>query len=190
VAAEKPEDPVTDSTLDTAHLVELGRMTVAAAAIEYHMAGIAAALVSPDTTEVGHLVVRRVSFSQLAEMSLKILPNRLTDDSPAAALAQPITAWIASAQKVMQWRNRLLHAVWMIYAPQQTATVLRRNGETEDIPIAKLQGYVEEGEEVARRGGELWEDLIYRYGHLDALIEATRAMDPEWWDAQGRESPD
>jgi hypothetical protein len=65
----------------------------------------------------------------------------------------------------MQWRNRLLHATWMIYARQRTATVLRRGGETEDIPIDKLRRYVVDAEEVADRGGTCqvkWHKMIYR----------------------------
>lgn len=170
--------------LATAHLTEIGKLTVLTAQIEYHLAGITAMLISPTVSEVGYKVVGKQHFATLATLAKRVLPEQLTQDSPAADLSEPITAWIGDAERIMNWRNQLLHAVWMIYAEQQTATVLRRAGDTEDVPLSKLLSYVTDAEGVSARGRYLWLELTARYGHFDSLIEATKAMDPEWWAGQ------
>lgn len=166
---------------DDALLTEIGQLAVITGIIDGHLAGIAAVLVSPRITEIGYAVVgERTHFKQLTSLTKKIIAYQLSaDDSPATDLLNPIATWIGDAERVMNHRNRLLHAVWMISVRHQ-ATVLRRSGETEDVNLEKVRRYVADGEEVASRGGNLWETLIYRYGHLDALIEATKAMDPDW----------
>lgn len=173
-----------EPSLDVAHLVEVGKLTVQTAQIEYHLVGITAALVSPENTEIGMTVVGKQHFGVLASLAKRTLPARLGPTSPAADLAQPITAWISAAEEVMNRRNQLLHAIWMINAPRQTATVLRRNGETEDLPIERLRRDVAYAEPVAWQGGDLWQELSARFGHFGALIEATKAMDPDWWAEQ------
>jgi hypothetical protein len=175
------EQPV----IDNAHLLEIGRLAVAAGRIEATLVYIAEVLVSPDVPSIGSTIVGKQQFSSVAKLAKGILKDRLgTEASPASYLLDPVTSWIADAGRIMEWRNRLLHATWMIYAAQRTATVLRRGGETEDIPIDKLRRYVVDAEEVADRGGQLWEQLLYRYGHLDGLIQATKAMDPTWLDEE------
>jgi hypothetical protein len=87
-------------------------------------------LISPTVSEVGYKIVGKQHFTILANFAKRVLPEQLTQDSPAADLNEPITAWIGEAERIMNWRNQLLHAVWMIYAEQQTATVLRRAGDT------------------------------------------------------------
>jgi hypothetical protein len=47
----------------------------------------------------------------------------------------------------------------------------RKDDAPKDVSITTLGNYVDEADEAAQRGGQLWEDLIFRYGYLDALIE-------------------
>ena len=168
--------------LGTTHLAEIGKLTVLTAQIEAHVVSVTAMLVSPDITEIGHAVAGKQHFFPLLQLAKQVLPLRLGADTPAADLAEPLLQWFTDAQRVMHWRNQLLHAIWMIYAEQQTALVLRRSGETEDVSLAKLCRYTADAEQVARQGGNLWLELTARYGHFDALIEATKAMDPNWSD--------
>jgi hypothetical protein len=173
------------SVIDDAHLVAIGRLAVAAGQIEANLVYITELLVAPDVPSIGSAIVGKQQFSSVAKLAKSMLGERLgAAASPAPDLLEPIKSWITDASRIMEWRNRLLHATWMIYAPQHSATVLRRGGETEDIPIDKLVRYVADAEEIAHRGGGLWEELLYRFGHLDALIDATKAMDPNWFDGE------
>jgi len=94
-----------EPSLDVAHLVEVGKLTVQTAQIEYHLVGITATLVSPENTEIGMTVVGKQHFAVLASLAKRTLPARLGPTSPAADLAQPITAWISDAEEVMNRRN-------------------------------------------------------------------------------------
>ncbi|GAA3624365.1 hypothetical protein GCM10022223_46780 [Kineosporia mesophila] len=170
------------SDSENIHLSEIGRLAILAGSIERHMADLTALLVSPDSSEVGYTVVKRQQFSGLAQLANQVLINRLKNpDSRYFDLLDPISKWITDARKVMQWRNQLLHATWMFYPISSQALILRRGGETEDISIEKIRGYVAIAEKVDLRGGKLWEEFLDRCGHLDALIEATKRIDPDWF---------
>jgi hypothetical protein len=54
--------------LATAHLTEIGKLTVLTAQIEHHLAGITAMLISPTVSEVGYKVVGKQHFTTLAPL--------------------------------------------------------------------------------------------------------------------------
>jgi hypothetical protein len=58
----------------TAHLTEIGKLTVLTAQIEYHLAGITAMLISPTVSEVDYKVVGKQHFAALAK---RVLPEQL-----------------------------------------------------------------------------------------------------------------
>jgi hypothetical protein len=164
-----------------AFVFELGKLAILAGNVESHVDWIVQVLVEPDSAAgVGFAVAARHQFRGRVDLARTLVPMRLGPEaSPAHDLATPIEEYLRDASEFMQTRNQLLHAIWMIYATEGTATILRRRAkemETEDLSLTALQGHVAEGERLARVGGQLWEELIARYGHLDALIAATERM--------------
>jgi hypothetical protein len=175
-----------DPASDHAHLVLIGRLAVAAGQIESTMEGIAATLVSPRPSAVGYAVTRSQQFARLVSLARTAAESQLTSEgSPAIDLLAPLMAWIDRADAAMKRRNQLMHAVWIIYATQRTATLVRRTGEPEGLPVDRMLEDIERAECVADDGSDLWYSLVARYGAFDALIEATRAMDPEGWERTG-----
>ena len=71
---------------------------------------------------------RRQRQRQRQRQRLSSTGSSVRHDAVCGTVLQRFT----DAQRVMHWRNQLLHAIWMIYAEHQTALALRRSGKTED----------------------------------------------------------
>lgn len=167
------------------HTEWLGRIVLAASGIELHARGIAAMLVDPVEPEIGPIVLRRLgnSYASLVQFAVQLAPVRLTETSPAHHLLDPITSWLKDTTDFMEQRNACLHAVWMIGDHPEATRLSLRSMEADTISVETLGKIANRGAHLHSTGGDLWEKLIYCYGHLDALIEATERAEREGFDA-------
>jgi hypothetical protein len=107
-----------------------------------------------------------------AERTIKaLLPVRLAQD---VDMQSRIKEAVRQGREIMRRRNEVLHSRWMISAG--SATVLLKDGAVLDWPVEQLDQLAAEAYEVSVGIGRVWFDLLYAWGHFDALERATMEM--------------
>ena len=161
------------------YAVEIGRLSIAFARADYYIHGIVIELIDPEQPEVGAALLQGKNAQQVLEFARKLIPLRAEDDERVASLMEPLNDAVARADEVRTVRNRCLHSIWMAFPGQPTATLLN-DRRHEEMSLAELQDHVVVAEEAGDVVSDAWERLAHAFGAFDALIAATREMDPGW----------
>lgn len=94
--------------LSDEHLLLLGKVSVAAAIVEYELGTLLRDLVHPDHEHAG-AVLGQMSFDRAASLTVVLAGKRLDADDPRLTRLKQLTKRAGDA---MTTRNRLLHGRW------------------------------------------------------------------------------
>ena len=167
------------------YAVQIGRLSIAFARVDYYLRGIVVELVDPEHPEVGAAVLQRRTSSQILELARQLIPLR-AGDQRVSPLVADLNEAVTQADAVRAFRNRCLHSIWMAFPGQPTATLLNERGH-DNMSLTRLENHVERTEAAGEVVSSVWERLAHAFGAFDALVAATREMAGSDWDDWGDE---
>jgi len=147
--------------IDAQHLLELGKLAVAAGVIEGTTSDMARALITKEDGVARAVLKRDKTFQRYAQLVHDLLPVRLGDE---AWLTEQLEAWLRAAKRVYDRRNNYLHQRWIIDPSGRYANVLSHAGELSKVPLPTLKDHVLDAEEVASDGADVYFYLLAALG--------------------------